>query len=346
MSRQRISRSYPQAKRDESLSHILQRSPLRAATEKTKPLVEPLSTSGFHQNFSQMPLHSSGQSTIQPKSEAGKPPTSAIESLVQTTQSSGKSMPEAVQQKMEMAFGANFSQVRVHEGEEAHKIGALAYTQGNHIHFQPGRYNPQSQTGQQLLGHELAHVVQQRSGSVTAPQHQDIPINDDSQLETEADTQGEKAAQGKAVQTTLNQSASSDLQQAVQCKKGKKGTGKASSAMLPGALLRAAEEQEEGYEDAEADLAEDAEEDFEDLPVPTPQQATLTPAPQPQQATVTDVPQPQRATLTEDLPAPTPQQATTTSVPQPQPRQRSLTYPNLNRQPSNLLLLNLTNLLV
>ncbi|MBW4493629.1 MAG: DUF4157 domain-containing protein [Oscillatoria princeps RMCB-10] len=112
----------------------------------------------------------------------------------------GQPMPKAVQQKMEGAFGADFSGVRIYEGPQAKTISALAYTQGSNIHFQPGKYQPHTQSGQKLLGHELTHVLQQRAGRVAVPQKKGIPINADSRLETEADVLGAKAAQGEPVQ--------------------------------------------------------------------------------------------------------------------------------------------------
>jgi hypothetical protein len=83
----------------------------------------------------------------------------------------GAAMPADVQAKMEGSFGSNFSAVRIHEGTQASSLGALAYTQGTDIHFAPGQYQPHSTSGQELLGHELAHVVQQSQGRVaTGPQ--------------------------------------------------------------------------------------------------------------------------------------------------------------------------------
>jgi hypothetical protein len=114
--------------------------------------------------------------------------------------SGGQPMPKLVQQKMEASFGTNFSDVRIHEGSQAEKIGAQAYTQGKNIHFQPGKYQPTTQSGQELLGHELAHVQQQRAGRVTAPQSKGVAINADPQLETEADVMGAKAARGESAQ--------------------------------------------------------------------------------------------------------------------------------------------------
>jgi hypothetical protein len=111
----------------------------------------------------------------------------------------GSPLPGPVQQKMADAFGTDFSDVRVHEGSQAKSINALAYTQGNHVHFAPGKYNPTSQEGQKLLGHELTHVVQQRAGRVPVPQGKGTPINADPALEAEADELGAKAAKGERV---------------------------------------------------------------------------------------------------------------------------------------------------
>jgi hypothetical protein len=110
----------------------------------------------------------------------------------------GRPLSGDVKAKMEGAFGADFSAVRVHEGPQAGAMGALAYTQGTDIHFQPGQYDPQSQSGQELLGHELTHVVQQSQGRVPVPaQAKGAPINADPSLEREADVMGARAAAGE-----------------------------------------------------------------------------------------------------------------------------------------------------
>ena len=116
-------------------------------------------------------------------------------------------MPDEVRSKMENSFGADFSSVNIHRNsDQASNIGALAYTQGNDVHFAPGQYNPGSTKGQELLGHELTHVVQQRQGKVRpdAEQKKGMNINSDSALEKEADVMGEKAAQGKMADVTGN----------------------------------------------------------------------------------------------------------------------------------------------
>jgi hypothetical protein len=107
-------------------------------------------------------------------------------------------IPLPVKAKMEAAFGTDFSGVRVHpRSSRATALGALAYTQGSEIHVAPGQWAPETRQGQELLGHELAHVVQQREGRVQATaQYKGVGLNDDARLEAEADAMGARAAQG------------------------------------------------------------------------------------------------------------------------------------------------------
>jgi hypothetical protein len=66
---------------------------------------------------------------------------------------------------MEGRFNHDFSRVRVHTDarafESARAVGALAYTVGPDIAFADGQYAPLTGSGQQLIAHELTHVVQQ-----------------------------------------------------------------------------------------------------------------------------------------------------------------------------------------
>jgi Domain of unknown function (DUF4157) len=108
--------------------------------------------------------------------------------------SGGWTLPKEVQTKMESALGGDFSDVRIHVGSEVASIGAIAFTWGSDIHFAPGYYNPHSMQGQQLLGHELAHVLQQRAGRVRNPFGNGTAVVQDHALEAEADRLGMKAA--------------------------------------------------------------------------------------------------------------------------------------------------------
>src|SRR5512138_24114 len=77
----------------------------------------------------------------------------------------GKPLDAATRASMEPRFGHDFSKVRIHADAQAAEsneaIHALAYTVGNHIVFGAGQHEPATQTGQTLIAHELAHVIQQ-----------------------------------------------------------------------------------------------------------------------------------------------------------------------------------------
>jgi hypothetical protein len=112
---------------------------------------------------------------------------------IESVPSPGHRMPGAVQRKMERALGADFSGIRVHEGEHVEQLGASAYTRGERIHFAPGQYRPHTLDGQRMIGHELAHVLQQRQGR--ARRGPESALNADAGLEAEADRLGASAAQ-------------------------------------------------------------------------------------------------------------------------------------------------------
>lgn len=135
--------------------------------------------------------------TVQRKVAAGKPGAEGAGHDL-PSDGGGAAMPEEVRRKMEQAFGTSFAAVRIHEGPRAEALGARAYTQGTEIHFAPGQYQPDSPAGQALLGHELAHVIQQSEGRVSATaQTHGVGINEDAGLEAEADELGARAARGE-----------------------------------------------------------------------------------------------------------------------------------------------------
>ena len=67
--------------------------------------------------------------------------------------------------EMESGFGTDFSGVRIHNDSNAvqmnQELGSQAFTNGNDIYFNEGKYNPESDSGKHLLAHELTHTVQQ-----------------------------------------------------------------------------------------------------------------------------------------------------------------------------------------
>ncbi len=113
---------------------------------------------------------------------------------VQREQSGGSGVTGSVMSRMENAFQADFSDVKVHPNSaKAPEVGAVAYTQGTDIHFAPGQFKPDTSQGRQLLGHELTHVVQQREGKVQpTTEVGGLPVNDNPSFEKEADDMGKK----------------------------------------------------------------------------------------------------------------------------------------------------------
>lgn len=167
---------------------VVQRKALPGAATST-PGASPLPSASPSRLLSLFSPHVAGRrDPEQPVQRQDAPPAAS---------GGGRALPGAVRGKMETAFGSDFSGVRIHEGPEAGAMGAVAYTQGAHIHFAPGAYDPDSQPGQELLGHELAHVVQQAQGRVAAGAQAKGAINSDAALEREADELGARAARGQ-----------------------------------------------------------------------------------------------------------------------------------------------------
>jgi hypothetical protein len=85
----------------------------------------------------------------------------------------GQDLDSNVQEQMGASTGHDFSDVRVHTSPEAdelsQKLNAKAFTTGRDIFFREGAYDPHSSAGQELIAHELTHVVQQGTGRATNP---------------------------------------------------------------------------------------------------------------------------------------------------------------------------------
>jgi len=84
--------------------------------------------------------------------------------------SGGQPLDSDVQKQAGGAMGHDFNGVRAHTSPEAdalnRQLGAKAFTTGQDIFFREGAYQPHSSSGQELIAHELTHVVQQSTGAV------------------------------------------------------------------------------------------------------------------------------------------------------------------------------------
>ncbi len=99
----------------------------------------------------------------------------------------------AMKAKMENAFG-DLSGVKFYESRAVGQAGAEAIAQGNEIAFAPGMANFSTRSGQERLGHELSHVMSQRSGQVRGS-----GFLNNAALEARADREGAMAAAGQQV---------------------------------------------------------------------------------------------------------------------------------------------------
>ena len=110
------------------------------------------------------------EETVQRSADTEGSADSTFESGLATSKGGGSPLPTDTRQKMESSMGADFSGVRVHTDSEAaelsNNIGAQAFTHGNDVYFNDGKYNPSTTEGSHLLAHELTHTVQQGASTV------------------------------------------------------------------------------------------------------------------------------------------------------------------------------------
>lgn len=100
-------------------------------------------------------------------------------------------LPHTLRRGIEKLSGLVMNDVRVHyNSSKPAAVGALAHTQGSHIHVAPGQ--------ETHLPHEAWHVVQQKQGRVrsTGALTKGASVNADSGLEREADQMGARASRG------------------------------------------------------------------------------------------------------------------------------------------------------
>lgn len=121
----------------------------------------------------------------------------------------GQALPHAERHYFEQRLGADLSAVRIHpESDIAASLGANAFAAGPDIGFAPGRWRPGTHEGRRLLGHELAHVLEQSAQGRPAIQLEEPVKPDEGDKATEALTEGvktvvEQAKDNEGVKQTL-----------------------------------------------------------------------------------------------------------------------------------------------
>jgi hypothetical protein len=117
-----------------------------------------------------------------------------LESAINSAKGNGQPLDKNLQQSMGQAIGADFSGVKIHTDAQSDRLNrsiqAKAFTTGQDVFFRQGEYQPESREGQELIAHELTHVVQQKGSEV-----QQKPIQKHEKLEARVDRKAETAWQ-------------------------------------------------------------------------------------------------------------------------------------------------------
>ncbi len=161
---QRVEEEEPlQAKRIDVVQRVEEEEPLQAKRIDVVQRVEeeePLQAKRIQRKDDEMPVDKSGSFEA----------SGDVESRISAKSGSGQTIPDVNREMFESSMGRDFSGVNVHTDSESDslnkELGARAFTTGSDIFFRQGEYNPGSSGGQELLAHELTHVVQQGSAGV------------------------------------------------------------------------------------------------------------------------------------------------------------------------------------
>ncbi|MET0463423.1 MAG: DUF4157 domain-containing protein [Chitinophagaceae bacterium] len=138
------------------------------------------------------------------------------DAVQEVVDSPGQSLNRDTLQHMGSHFDHDFSKVRVHTNakaaDSANAINASAYTVGNNIVFDEGKFAPEAETGKQLLTHELTHVIQQADAF---PDKTGLQIGKAGDLyEQEADSAASSVLSGKKP-PTVSRLSSATIQRSI-----------------------------------------------------------------------------------------------------------------------------------
>jgi HEAT repeat protein len=149
-----------------------------AVADKLMGTHDDVSSSSKHPTTPALPA--SFAQRVQLKSNGGVPLNSALSTEVTSSLSAGSNLDCRTQSFMEGRFGADFSRVRIHNDSKAvqlsRELNAQAFTLGNHVFFDEGKYRPETASGKRLLAHELMHTLQQQGSIIhRQPQQKNLP---------------------------------------------------------------------------------------------------------------------------------------------------------------------------
>jgi hypothetical protein len=130
----------------------------------------------------------------------------AEEAISAASTSNGQPLPANLHSKFEQALGVDLGSVRIHTDPQSEKaneaINSKAYTIGSDIHFNMGRYNPDSSEGQHLLAHEVVHTVQQTGRGAVQYKLIQADSEDDKSIHQQTDKTASTPSTGSVPPTT------------------------------------------------------------------------------------------------------------------------------------------------
>ncbi|MEH2027375.1 eCIS core domain-containing protein [Nostoc sp.] len=145
----------------------------------------------------------------QRQAEAGIAAAPDLEASINQARGGGQAIADNIREPMEQAFGADFSGVKVHTDGQSDQLNqsiqARAFTTGQDVFFRQGEYNPGSRGGQELLAHELTHVVQQNGGAVMRSPLPPQQLSQHTAIVSPSASIADRAIQGKVAITGNSQ---------------------------------------------------------------------------------------------------------------------------------------------
>ena len=192
---------------------------------------------------------SSPAELVQPADRSGERVSAEQRAAIESQRGQGRPLEPETRQRFEQAYGQPLADVRIHTGPTADataaSLNAIAFASGSDLFFTQNTYAPDSPQGLTLIGHELAHVIQQQYG--VAGDGDELRPADD-RYERQADVLAARAleapfAQAPLLGTPTNPNAAVQRSPDDEQRLSSSSPGlPAASTWAPGAQLRAADE--------------------------------------------------------------------------------------------------------
>ncbi len=122
------------------------------------------------QRMEEKPEELQAKSILQRQGQTSGEAAPDLTAAIDIARGSGQPLDMDLQRSIGQAMGADFSGVKVHTDAQSDQLNrslqAKAFTTGQDVFFRQGAYEPGSRGGQELIAHELTHVVQQNGAAV------------------------------------------------------------------------------------------------------------------------------------------------------------------------------------